>query len=238
MLRTKIIAFSGKKQSGKDGLGRFLAKNARYLFGPDKDVGILGFGYPMKEMAHQFFGVPKKLLFGTDADKETLTDFNWEGLPHYNNIDFMNFHFSRGDGHLPHGKMTVRQLLQEIGESMFLKMYPNIWIDYTEQQLIKTKSDIVCFIDPRKPEQIKALKDWGATVIRLMRNNDSKDDHISETALDKDKFDWSHFDYVLDNRNMTVEQRNQSLAYYLYHHDFCDCAAYHRDDKRIDWSCD
>ena len=49
----------------------------------------------------------------------------------------------------------------------------------------------------------------GGRVIRLTKNEDSPDAHESETALDKNNFDWNKFDKIIDNKSLTIGQQNE-----------------------------
>jgi hypothetical protein len=44
-------------------------------------------------------------------------------------------------------------------------------------------------------------------VIRFDRNSDVPETHESEIALDPDKFDWDHFNLVIKNKDMSIEEQ-------------------------------
>jgi hypothetical protein len=46
----------------------------------------------------------------------------------------------------------------------------------------------------------------GGKVIRLTRVVNPNDTHPSETALDRENFDWRKFDAVIDNHKMGIPQ--------------------------------
>jgi hypothetical protein len=94
----RLIAFTGKKQSGKDSACRFLRANADRLWpgnvyfmgGSEYDVDEVKVetfyvGGPMKEFA-KTFGVPHELVWGDDKAKNTPIHINWEQLPHYHRL--------------------------------------------------------------------------------------------------------------------------------------------------------
>lgn len=232
----KLIAFSGKKQSGKDSACRFLKANAGKLFpvagpsGLQRPPGVETFyvGGPMKEFA-KTFGVPHELVWGDDTAKNTLIDIEWETLPHYQRLvlDVYRKLLDDPDGgekykdrlwdelvaeHLPSGRMTARQFLQQIGEEMFLGMKPSYWVDQFKTAVRASTADVGLVADPRKPEQIAAIRELGGITVRLTRDPyEGKDQHISETALDPDKYDWANFDEVVDNRTLTVAETNAEV---------------------------
>jgi len=51
-------------------------------------------------------------------------------------------------------------------------------------------------------------------VIRLTRDLHNSS-HISETALDKENYDWKNFDYVLDNQNLTIYEQSLQIQEWL-----------------------
>lgn len=242
-----LIAFSSRKQGGKNTCCEFLQRNAT-LFWPkiyevddaygnnyieSPSVEILYIAYPMKTMAIQL-GVPKELVWGTDAQKNELTNIKWEQLPHYKQIEFdireynvvqtLKYwdktitldEYTKSTKFPPSGPMTVRQVLQEIGESIFLKMNPEFFVNQFKDYVRSSSADIGLVADPRKPNQIAALKELGATVIRLTRNPyGNKDTHISETALDRDVYDYNNFDRVIENDKMTVAETNECVFHFL-----------------------
>jgi hypothetical protein len=235
----KLIAFSGRKQSGKDTACRFLKANADALFphtwqdgygeqAPRRTkVETFYVGGPMKEFA-KTFGVPHELVWGDDAAKNTLIDITWESLPHYERLYLKALQQILEEGRsgkfddrnledlvaerLPSGRMTARQFLQQIGEEMFLPMKASYWVDQFKAAVRASKADVGLVADPRKPEQIAAIKELGGITIRLTRDPyEGKDQHVSETALDQNVFDWSLFDEVIDNRSLTVAETNREV---------------------------
>ena len=67
---------------------------------------------------------------------------------------------------------------------------------------------IVC--DVRFPNEVEAIQKAGGKVLRLLRDvYEGQDQHSSETALDDyplEKFDW-----VLDNKELTVAEQNDAV---------------------------
>jgi hypothetical protein len=109
------------------------------------------------------------------------------------------------------GPMTAREVLQYVGTEIFRKMYHNVWADALIRQIIKEDSSYALISDVRFPNEVQAIKDAGGKVLRLTRNPAGDSDvHESETALDKENFDWSKFDEVLDNAHMNVSEQNKA----------------------------
>lgn len=225
-----LIGFSGKKQSGKDSACRFLVDYFRQQ-PTDYTPKIRTFyvGGPMKEFA-KTFGVPHDQVWGDDQAKNQLTEIRWENLPHYHrlcavarrhNQELMDLRnrdqisqvtLEQRWQHPKTGQLTAREFLQQIGEEMFLGMDPLYWVRQFKASVRASDADVGLVADPRKPEQIHAIHELGGIVIRLMRDPyNGADQHISEVALDPDRFNWEQFDEVVDNRDLTVDQTNEEV---------------------------
>lgn len=181
---TRILAFAGRKQSGKDTLGREASLRLR-------GSRIYYFAGLLKSVCNDVFGTDGILLYGDDAAKNTLTDVR------------------RIDGT---GPLTVRQLLQYLGTEVFRAMKPGVWSDALMRLIAAERPDYAIIADCRFPDEVAAVQAAGGRVIRLTRGMDA-DAHESERALDPDRFDWSRFDAVIANANMNkAEQRAELLT--------------------------
>lgn len=67
----------------------------------------------------------------------------------------------------------------------------------------KRKPKLAIITDCRFPNEVEAIKSAGGIVARLTRNVHNSE-HISESILDKDNYDWGNFDYVLDNKSIDL----------------------------------
>lgn len=230
----KIIGISGKKQSGKNTVANYINGDVLHRKEMIKDFfideygklvvqttdsnGELGFGEfdvtrkdedfveyanielwpyikvyhfadPLKEMAINLFGLNPAHVYGTDDDKNQLIDISWDSLPNNDNKT---------------GLMTVREFLEYFGTKIVRKIKNEAWSRYSLNRIIGEQSQIAIVPDVRFPNEVKAIKDAGGVVIRLTRNIFDSDAE-PETALDKNKFDWSIFDLVIDNSEITLE---------------------------------
>lgn len=201
----KILAITGRKQSGKDSLGNFLVSNATELFGPGFVVRRFGFADPLKEMVSNLFGVPLEWMHGSEKDKNRLTTVCWGHLPHFDRENEVN---GRGSDSL-----TVRELLQQFGTEVVRRMSEDAWVNALHRKIERDGlCDLAVIPDCRFPNEILAVKEWGGKAIRLTRNQEAKAEHESEWSLDRDYFDWDNFDVVVDNRNMSLGNQNHHLA--------------------------
>lgn len=229
----KLLAFSGKKQSGKDTAARFVKRNAELFWGDSQHaweepplVVTLYFGGPMKDFAENWLGVEHHKLWGTDEQKNELTHVRWQDLPHYDRLAreigvrlvrrYGCFVATWPEEHerIPTGPMTGRQLLQQIGEEMFLTMNPRIWTGCFKRdfEAFSGTDGMVLVADPRKPEQIDTIHELGGKVIRFSRDPyASADRHISEIALDVGNYDQRNFDAIIDNANLSIRETHAQV---------------------------
>jgi hypothetical protein len=234
----KIIGISGRKQSGKNTAANYingqvlkglemiedfyidddgrLAINTKDIDGnsgygildvtrKDRDfvsyaekelwpyIKIYHFADILKELSINIFGLSANQVYGSDKDKNTITRIAWDNLP-------------LSDGKT--GYMSSRDFLQYFGTTIVRKIYNNAWVDSTLQRILTEQPQLAIIPDIRFPNEVEAIKKNGGIVIRLTRNI-ANSQHESEMALDKDRYDWSNFDSVIDNEDISIE-------------DFCD----------------
>jgi homoaconitase/3-isopropylmalate dehydratase large subunit len=97
---------------------------------------------------------------------------------------------------------------------MFRKMQCHVWSSATIRKIKQEDPDLALIADCRFPNEVKAVKNAGGIVIKLNRNvYDS--DHSSETALDKENYDYTNFDLVVDNQDMDIHEKNYYISAYL-----------------------
>ncbi|RJQ26411.1 hypothetical protein C4577_03605 [Candidatus Parcubacteria bacterium] len=203
----KLIAISGRKQSGKDTLGNFLIA----------DYGAKKYGWAdsLKRMIGDLFVVPDEWLWGTEEDKNNLTCVKWKDLPHWYVLVTEAIHRGetekevelRGDQYL-----TVRELLQQFGTGIVRTMYCDAWVNAGKARLRREKPKFAVIIDMRFPNELFAVKELGGKCIRLTRKQDEPANHESEWSLDPDKFDWRNFDAVIDNSKMNLKEQEEALV--------------------------
>ena len=232
-----IIGFSGKKQSGKTTSGNFILSliltelkltSSAYidaqgrivvsdLLGQKQYAGILdltkidtsdyiinqvynkispvakiySFADPLKQdICMNILGLTYDQCYGSDEDKNQLTDLVW---PDENNR-----------------QMSARDVMQYIGTDIFRKVKPNVWVDATINRIKRDNPKIAIITDCRFPNEVQAIKNNGGKIVRLTKDP-FQSDHISETILDSNVYDWSNFDYIIDNSNMTILEQCLSL---------------------------
>jgi hypothetical protein len=197
---TKIIAFSGRKQSGKSTSGEYV-QHLISSIDPMIDIRTYSFADPLKKnICMDLLGLTNVQCYGTDEDKNSLTSLFWENMPGYN-------------GQL-RGLMTAREVMEYVGTKMFRRMKDKIWVEATLHQIQKDNADIALLLDNRFPNEVDPILEAGGYVIRLTRNPFSSITE-PETALDPDKYDWNKFSYIIDNINISIEEKNNLIYQFV-----------------------
>lgn len=184
---TNIVAFAGTKQSGKTtcatGILEFYRKNT-----VARKVKIYNFADPLKrDICMNILGLTEAQCYGEDMDKNTTTDIEWQGI-----------------------KLTAREVMQFVGTDLFRKMKNNVWADATIIKINNEKPSLAIIADCRFPNEVEAIQKAGGLVVRLTRKPFDSN-HPSETALEKENYDWNKFDLILDNTSMDIETQNNTL---------------------------
>lgn len=182
--------------NGNEGYGIFdiIRKDPEFISYAEKElwpyVKIYHFADMLKELCINLFGLSVSQVYGSDIDKNTLTKIRWENIPGVSNQSF--------------GPMTAREFLQYFGTTIVRQIYDNAWVDSTIKRILSEDSKIAIVPDIRFPNEVEAIKKNNGIVIRLTRSIDQTN-HPSESSLDRDKYDWSNFDFVIDNNNISIE---------------------------------
>jgi hypothetical protein len=74
--------------------------------------------------------------------------------------------------------------------------------------------DLAIIPDCRFPNEVDAIKQCGGLVIRLDLDPFSSSSP-SESALDPDYYDWNNFDMVVQNKSMTMTEKNSIIREFL-----------------------
>lgn len=197
---TKILAFSGRKQSGKSTSAEF-AQNLIYNLGSKISCKIYSFADPLKQnICMDLLGLTEAQCYGSDEDKNSLTSLRWEHMLGY-------------DGNLT-GFMTAREVMEYVGTKMFRKMKVNIWVEATLKEIERDNLDLAIIVDARFPDEVDAILNSNNYIVRLIRDpfNSTSEPEI---ALDPDKYDWNKFSLVIDNQNMTLQEKNKHIMKFI-----------------------
>lgn len=194
-----IVAFAGKKQSGKTSSCDFVRHsfhamhNNQQKTSQEIECEIYNFADPLKRMCIDILGFTENQCYGTDDNKNEKVNCFW---PNTKN------------------QMTAREVLQYVGTDIFRSMQTNVWANATIRKIQKSKEKLSLIADCRFPNEVEAIKNAGGIVIKLNRNL-YQSSHISENSLDDDIYDQSNFDLIIDNSDMTENTKNNIILCYL-----------------------
>lgn len=185
-----IIAFAGRKQSGKTTCSEFVANVFDgSLAGKSK---VYNFADPLKkDICINILGLTYDQCYGSDEKKNELVNCYWDGK-----------------------QLTAREVMQFVGTDVFRKMQNNVWADATINKIISEDYNLAIIADCRFPNEVDSVKKAGGFVIKLNRDPFNSD-HSSETALDSCNYDYSNFDLVLSNEHMTISEQNKIVYNFL-----------------------
>jgi hypothetical protein len=248
---SRIIAFGGKKQSGKSTactylsgillvafqkIGDFvLTDNGELQVGeeivPVNDIApdivkVYSFADTLKTFCVETLGLSPEQVYGTDAQKNSLTNIKWENVPGcvtnktlYNwliktakkknelNSDYkgtVNIFY-----HAP-GYMTGREVMQHFGTEMVRSLNDGAWRVQCINKII-TENPVYAFIsDLRFVDEFAAIKNANGYCIKLLRNSEtSKDAHSSENELDQIQNEF--WDIIINNSEYSMIDFKQGL---------------------------
>lgn len=189
---TVFLAFSGKKQVGKD---TSMAIAKEMLEAAGRTVQFGAFAEPLKDkVCIDILGLDRSKVYGSNEDKDSLSHLKWDTLP----LD-IRIKYSKVTRGPRSGFMTYREVMQVVGTDIFRKMlYDLVWAEAPFRR--QFNADVVILVDLRFPNEKVSTEEHGGVIIRLERKTGLVDDHESETALDGYAFKYHyHNDGSLDD---------------------------------------
>lgn len=187
-------------------------------------IKLYNFADALKEICGSLFGLTHEQLHGTE--KNSLTKLRWENMPgvitpdkadmiiphYYENTkeDFYDMLIEAGIMVHEPGFMTAREVLQFVGTEIFRRMYEPVWINLLIERIKDDSPMIAVIADCRFDNEAAGVKDAGGTVVKLTRQTEV-DNHKSERGFNK----FDDFDKVVDNKNMSIKECNQSILDFL-----------------------
>lgn len=189
---TKIVAFAGRKQSGKTSCSEFVMKYFNGVIAPYNNAKIYNFADPLKkDICMNILGLTYDQCYGEDIDKNTLTEIQWDGQ-----------------------KLTAREVMQFVGTDLFRKMKNDVWASATISKIQNEQPKLAIIADCRFPNEVDAIKQVGGLVIKLTRNPFGST-HSSEIALDPEYYDPSNFDLIINNSDISIAEQNKLIQDFL-----------------------
>jgi hypothetical protein len=188
----QIIAFAGRKQSGKTTCSEFVTKYYNGSVEHYNQAKIYNFADPLKkDICMNILGLTYDQCYGDDVSKNQFTEVFWEG-----------------------NRLTAREVMQFVGTDIFRKMKQEVWAEATIKKIQKEKPKLAIIADCRFPNEVEAIRNVGGLVIKLTRNPYNSQ-HSSETALDDINYSARNFDFIVNNKNMTITEQNQCILTFL-----------------------
>lgn len=208
-MSTKIIIISGKKDSGKSSLATFVCdswveyKNKSSY--KEADCKIYSFADPLKHFCINVLGLTPKQCYGSDDDKNSLTEIKWSSQPQ----EIIKLYGKRNRRRViiyPTGYMTAREVMEVIGQHLVRSWKPDAWCQAVYSLIEHENPKLAVISDGRNPNEITVGTERGAKSIRLLLN---KHNSLSDAECALDNFPLGEFSLVVDNSNMTEKQKNE-----------------------------
>jgi len=183
-------------------------------------IKMYNFADALKEICGSLFGLTHEQLHGTE--KNSVTKLRWENMPGAvtpGQLKQVAVDYNESSGDIPSclgivvhepGFMTAREVLQFVGTEIFRRMYEPVWVNLLINRIKEESPMIAVIADCRFDNEAQGVKDAGGTVVKLTRQTEV-DNHQSERGFDK----FDDFDKVVDNKNMSIKECNQSILDFL-----------------------
>lgn len=167
--------------------------NDLYDQGLSNYIKMYAFADPLKDICVSLLGLTKNQVFGSDEEKNSLTNISWEDMP---------------GNKKRKGKMTAREVMQFVGTDIFRKMKNDIWIESILNRIKADSPEIAVISDVRFLNETEALLDVNAYIVALTRNMNPDAEHASEKDI---PIILEKANFVIDNQNLDIRQHNLIL---------------------------
>jgi len=200
------VAISGKANAGKNSVAEMLVNQLKFTGSHEKICAIAD---PMKHIVKQMFPEAKdECLFGGSAKRSEVIDEKYKDA----------------EGN----QLTYRRALLDLG-AFGRSYYGDIWLNLMVQEANRSKEVNTYIIsDVRFCNEFNYLKKAGFIMVRVLRDQSSKIDDVSEK--EQDSILDSDFDYVIKNNEtlQDLEKNIKTLAIKvkLLEEDFVAVASY------------
>tara|TARA_Y100001973_G_C5204314_1_gene340316 strand:+ start:2238 stop:3044 length:807 start_codon:yes stop_codon:yes gene_type:complete len=170
-------------------------------------VKLYSFADALKAICIDLFNIPFENVYGTNEQKnEKISHLRWKNMPGVNPYITGESLIANGVEYQVHNRgsesqwcMTAREFMQYFGTDIMRKIWEPIWCQNTVNRIVEEQSGLAIVADVRFPNEVDIIKDAGGIVIKLNRNL-FKDEHPSETQLDKKNYNQKKFDHVIENQ--------------------------------------
>lgn len=172
-------------------------------------VRKFSFADRLKIATNQVFSIPASLMYGTDEEKNSKTHVKFSDLFGMLDVNIIN---NMKKTMNPDDCLSIRQLLQLFGTNICRRIDDKCWINGLINDITDYGSELSLVDDCRFKNEVYAMKEFGAILIKFDRSS-GDDSHISERDLDD--IDLNVFDLVIDNRNMSLLDKNELVMNWL-----------------------
>lgn len=158
-----------------------------------KYVRIYGIADTLKDLCIDVLGLSYEQAYGTDEDKNSLTELSWLNTPWEN------------DTKKPTGVMTAREVLQYVGTDIFRRLDPDVWIKSLLRKIRRDKPEVALICDVRFKNEVLVLQQSGGFIAGLTRDKyNGKDIHSSEKEVEEV---LGLCDAVIDNKKINIKEQ-------------------------------
>lgn len=174
------------------------------------------FATALKDSIIALFGIKRKYIYGTDEDKNRMTHIKWDDV-----FPMLSQERAMRNEHKSGTNLTIRELCQVFGTDMCRVIDEDCHLRSAVNKLIEYGSDISLIPDGRfsneffyfdKPDAKQLLGDTKVWRIKLLRNS-HPDNPPGEQGLPE--VGESLYDLVVDNRNISVLEKNEIIINFL-----------------------
>lgn len=166
-------------------------------------VKIYNFADSLKYLLANMFGVDLDKMFGTSEDKEASSNITWGQM-----VDIIPKKKLKKNIRLDE-LMTNREVMQHFGD-VLRNINDNCFINYLLKEIEREQCPVSLIADVRREAEIDAINAVGGRIIYLTRVTDNKETHDTENVLQN--VDTTKFDIIIDNQNMSIQEKNISLV--------------------------
>jgi len=171
-----IIGVLGNKNTGKDTVSDYLVERYNFIKKPLAD--------PLKKACQDIFLLSNDQLY--DDKLKELPDERWSNISPRQIFQFVGTDLFRNQ---------INQLIPNVGDNIFLYHF-QLWFEEEK----KTNHNLCVVIsDVRFQNEVNFIKRLGGYIVKLKRQTNLIDSHISETEINN----INNFDYLIEN-NGTV----------------------------------
>ena len=174
-----IIGLAGKKGSGKDTIAEYLCAQYGFI--------NYGFGDPIKEIGRIMFDFTDEQLYG---NKKEIIDSKWGITPR---DFFQKFGTEYGQFIMPEHFPSV---FDDITPRQF--WVKRFWIWYSKEKKRNPELKVV-ISDVRFVHEFNFIKEKGGYILKVVRDLENVDNHLSETELDELSTD--EYNYIIYNNS-------------------------------------